>query len=143
MDARRLARYAFRVTHRLRIGVFLPIIVVLTAVGVASALGANGRSKGTLATRSSRLATGKALYRTYCGQCHALAAAGTAGSGGAAGGPSFTNLYVPYDFAIVAVTGVRGPRAHVMAIEHLTFMQLDDIAGFLAAATSSNPRTSN
>ena len=89
---------------------------------------------------------GKALYRTYCGQCHALAAAGTAESGGAGlgGWPAEASRISMslYELAIVAVTGQRGPRAHLAAVEHLTWAQLDDVAGFLAAATASNPRAS-
>jgi mono/diheme cytochrome c family protein len=117
------------VTLRVRLGVFPAVIVALAGVGIGCALAAGS---------SSRLVAGKALYRTYCGQCHELAAAGTGSATGV--GPSFTSLRVPYNLAIVAVTAQRAPRGHRIAVEHVTFAQLDDIASFLAAATAANPR---
>ena len=140
----------FPLRLQLRVGVFLPMIVVLTGVGVGCALGASAVPKTTGIGISSRLAMGKALYRTYCGQCHALTAADAAGFGsdnglGQNGGASFTNLEVPYNLAIVAVTAFgprgHGVRGHEIAVEHMTWQQLSDTANFLAAATATNPHS--
>ena len=128
------------------------MIVVLAGVGVGCAVGASAAPKATGTGMSGRLATGKALYRTYCGQCHALTAADAAGFGsdgglGQDGGPSFTDLVVPYNLAIVAVTeaGRRGEeigrRGHAIAIRHMTWLELSETANFLAAATATNPRS--
>lgn len=140
----------FPLTLQLRVGVFLTMIVVLIGVGVGCALGASAVSKTTGTGISSGPAMGKALYRTYCGQCHALTAADAAGFGsdnglGQNGGPTFNNLEVPYNLAIVAVTEQAGPRGqeigrrgHKIALEHMTWQQLSDTANFLAAATATN-----
>jgi mono/diheme cytochrome c family protein len=127
---------------RLRVVVFLPVVVALAAVCVAASLGAIGGVNEASNVPVSKAALGKTLYRTYCGQCHALAAAGSvSGDLGANGGPTLTDLYVPFNLAIVAVTGERGPRGHEIAVSHMTWTQLYDVADFLAAATSSNPHT--
>jgi mono/diheme cytochrome c family protein len=136
----------FPLRLQLRVGVFLPMIVVLTGVGVGCALGASAAQKTAGTGTASRLAVGKALYRTYCGQCHALTAADTAGFGsdnglGQNGGPSFNNLEVPYTLAIVALTEQFSPRGHEIAIEHMTWQQLSDTANFLATATATNPHS--
>ncbi len=131
--------------------VLLTSIAVLTGVWVGCALGASAAQKTAASGTASRLAMGKAIYRTYCGQCHALTAADTAGFDGDAvlareDGPSFNNLQVPYNLAIVAVTeqggrraGESGRRGHELAIEQMTWQQLSDAATFLAAATATNP----
>jgi len=124
--------------------VLLVIGALLQASGVAAVLGASGSpTKMTDTVISGGLAMGKALYRTYCGQCHALTPADAAGLGsgnglGQNGGQSFTNLRVPTTLAIGAVTALRGPRAHRIALKQMTWQQLHDIANFLAAATETN-----
>jgi mono/diheme cytochrome c family protein len=124
-------------SHRLRVLVFLPVLVVATGVGVGSALSASGASGS-----ASTLEQGKALYRTFCGQCHALTAAQAAGFGsdkglGQDGGPSFNNLKVPYDLSVVAVT--EGFTGHDLVAKRMTFQQIDLAAAFLAKATATNP----
>ena len=134
----------FLLTLRLRVGVFLPMVAVLAGVGVGCALGGSAAPKTTGTALSDRLAIGKALYRTYCGQCHALAAVDAAGFGsdnglGEYGGPSFNDLRVPYNLAIVAVTEMFSPRGHAIAVKHMTWQQLSETASFLATATATAP----
>jgi mono/diheme cytochrome c family protein len=140
-------------TSQLRLGVSLLMIAALTGVAAVCALGASASRATTEAGLSSRVALGKALYRTYCGQCHALTAADVAGFGsdnglGPNGGPGFNNLEVPYTLAIVAVTelgGARGQeigrRGHRIALDHMTWQELSETANFLAAATATNPHS--
>ena len=131
-------------TPRLRLAVLVPIAAVVTAVAVGCALAAGG-SSGTAGTGSpTTLEIGKQLYRQYCGQCHALIQALSAGFGsgtglGQDGGPSFNNLFVPYNLSIVAVTEQFG--GHELVVKRMTWSQLDEVAAFLSKATKSNPYT--
>ncbi len=86
---------------------------------------------------------GKALYRKFCGQCHALSAARAAGFGcndrglGTDGGLSFNNPNVPHnsgpgDYWII-------PAGHEIVIKKMDFPQIYAVSAFTAAATSSNP----
>ncbi len=127
-------------SRRLRIAVFGSTALILIAVGVGVALGSNGASGGGSA---NNLVEGKALYRKFCGQCHALSAARAAGFGcndcglGTDGGPSFNNLKVPYDLSVQAITGSFA--GHEIVIKKMDFPQIYAVSAFTAAATSSNP----
>lgn len=86
---------------------------------------------------------GKALYRTYCGKCHALAAALSAGFGslggglGVDGGPSFDELRVPVPYTIQAITEPTG--GHERLRTRLKPNQVKAVAAWLARTTSRNP----
>ena len=117
---------------------------MVTAVAVGCALAATGSSRTAETGSPTTLEVGKQLYRRYCGQCHALTEALAAGFGsgvglGQDGGPSFNNLYVPYNLSIVAVTEQFG--GHELVVKRMTWTQLDEVASFLAKATKTNPDT--
>ena len=84
--------------------------------------------------------TGKALYRQYCGKCHALAVALAAGFGekkNPLGGPSFNQLRVPYAYSIQAVTEPTG--GHEAVHRQISDRNLHVVATWLAAATRAHP----
>jgi hypothetical protein len=123
-------------------------VVTSVAVGCALAAGGSHAATGTRATAGTgsptTLEVGKQLYRQYCAQCHALIQALAAGFGsgtglGQDGGPSFNNLYVPYNLSIVAVTEQFG--GHELVVKRMTWTQLDQVSAFLARATKNNPYT--
>jgi mono/diheme cytochrome c family protein len=133
-------------TLRLRLAVLVPIAAVLAAVAVGCALAAHGSTASSTgssaATSAGSLAQGKALYRKYCGQCHALTAALAAGFGsdkglGTDGGPSFNDLDVPFNLSIVAVTEQFG--GHELVVKRMTWPQLRQVSQFVALATKTNP----
>jgi hypothetical protein len=123
--------------RRIRLAVFASTALVMIAVGVGVALGSGGTSSPT------QLVQGKALYRKFRGQCHALSAAESAGFGcndcglGTDGGPSFNNLKVPYDLSVQAITGSFA--GHEVVIKKMTFPQIYAVSAFTAAATGHNP----
>jgi mono/diheme cytochrome c family protein len=86
---------------------------------------------------------GKALYRTYCGKCHALAAAlsagfGSAGGGlGVNGGPGFNDLRVPAFYTIQAITEPTG--GHELIHKKMKVSQVKAVAAWLARITARNP----
>lgn len=126
---------------RLKVCVLAALVVVIAAVPATYALAATARSAFTYPPGYT-VTQGKALYRQYCGQCHALNQALAAGFGsnnglGVFGGPSFNNLRVPYDLSIEAVTGSFA--GHEVVVTRITWQQLDTIAAFVAAATATNP----
>ena len=119
--------------------VLLPVVAVLASVPVAYSLGA---AKTTQAGGSSQLEQGKTLYRKFCGQCHALSQALSAGFGsdnglGQNGGPSFNDLRVPYTLSYVAVTEQFG--GHELVVTRMTYPQLQLVCSFVQAATKGNP----
>jgi mono/diheme cytochrome c family protein len=119
----------------------MALVAGSVAVGVALA----GSKSGSTAAAGStnKLVVGKALYRKFCGQCHALSEAQSAGFGcndcglGTDGGPSFNNLKVPYDLSVQAITGSFA--GHEIVIKKMDFPQIYAVSAFTAAATSSNP----
>jgi len=121
--------------------VLIPLVVGLAAVPATYSLAAT-RSTASASQSPSQNVIGKQLYRQFCGQCHALAQALSAGFGsdnglGQYGGPSFNNLRVSYDLTIVAVTEQFG--GHEEVVKRMTWQQLDEVASYLAAATKENP----
>jgi mono/diheme cytochrome c family protein len=128
--------------------------LVLPAIGIAAALsavailippasGTTGTSGTTGAPAPSQLVIGKRLYRQYCGQCHALTAALSAGFGnngaglGENGGPSFDDLRVPFSYSVDAVTEPSG--GHELVALRINPAQLKAVAMFIARVTSRNP----
>jgi hypothetical protein len=124
-------------SSRLRLAVVATTALVMVGVGVGVALGSGGSSS------SNNLVAGKALYRKFCGQCHALSSAQSAGFGcndcglGQDGGPSFNNLKIPYDLSVQAITGSFA--GHEIVIKRMTFPEIYNVSAFLAAATATNP----
>jgi len=93
---------------------------------------------------SGELVTGRQLYRKFCGQCHALAAALSAGFGsnkangyGKLGGPSFNTLRVPYAFSITAITEPTG--GHEVVQKKISAKELHVVSQWLAKATARHP----
>jgi len=122
-------------------------LVVASAVGVlvmaaSAALGPVAEGTGRESGIPTGLKGGKQLYRKYCGQCHALAAALAAGFGsdkglGENGGPSFNRLRVPFNLSVVAVTT---PFAgHELVLSKLTWSEVNQVARFVAVTTKSHP----
>jgi len=120
---------------------------VITATVVAAAGIASTHSFATASPRASTatgvLATGRQLYRQFCGKCHALSAALAAGFGestngfGTLGGPSFNELDVPYHYSITAVTLPTG--GHEVVRKKITAPQLIRVATYIARVTKGNP----
>jgi mono/diheme cytochrome c family protein len=86
--------------------------------------------------------TASGLYREYCGQCHALKVALSAGFGNASGlgsngGPSFNNLRVPYSFSMQAVLEPTG--GHEIVKNRISFKQLNEVALYIARVTAHHP----
>ena len=91
---------------------------------------------------ASQLAIGKHLYRQYCGQCHALSQALSAGFGnsdglGQNGGPSFNDLRIPYTYSIDAVSEPTG--GHELVRRRISMTQLSEVATYIAKTTARNP----
>ena len=89
-------------------------------------------------------ATGRKLYRQFCGKCHALDKALSAGFGsssqfgfGEYGGPSFNLLRVPYAFNVTAVAQPTGGHEKVKA--KITSRQLHAVSAWIAQVTRHHP----
>jgi len=86
---------------------------------------------------------GRELYRKYCGQCHALAAARAVGFGGnknglgKLGGPSFNDLNVPYAISVRHVSQPTGGHEGVHG--KITLKQLHTVAAYIAKVTRDHP----
>lgn len=113
----------------------LAAVVSGAAVGVSAAVTRN-------ATPAAATVSGRQLYRQFCGKCHALAVALSAGFGssggfGDLGGPSFNELRVPYAYSIQAITEPTG--GHEIVRRHITSKQLSEVAIYIAKVTKSHP----
>ena len=122
------------------------VALTAAAVGIAAAVGGIplGRSPAGAAVSPAKITfDGKALYRTYCGKCHALTAALAAGFGssggglGEEGGPSFDELRIPVSYTITAITEPTGGHERVRT--RLSSRQLAAVASWLARTTSRHP----
>lgn len=115
--------------------------ILLLGVSIIASTGALAAS--TPAPVPVKPATAVQLYRQYCGQCHALAAALSAGFGsgknnlGANGGPSFNNLRVPYATSVMAVAEPTG--GHEVVKTRISWKQLTEVATYIAKTTAKNP----
>jgi mono/diheme cytochrome c family protein len=122
------------------------VCVIASTVAVATGA-ASTHSFATASPRApaatSELVTSRALYRQFCGKCHALAQALAAGFGsskngfGTLGGPSFNELRVPYKYSITAVTIPTG--GHEVVRRKITAKQLARVATYIATVTKNNP----
>jgi mono/diheme cytochrome c family protein len=111
------------------------LVIAITACVAAVAVGRTSAG----ATTKVPIA-GRALYREYCGKCHALAVALAAGFGTKANplaGPSFNNLRVPYKYSIQAVTEPTG--GHELLSRKLNPKQLNVVAIYIAKVTARHP----
>jgi len=122
----------------------LAVAAILAALLIGASAAAEPMAGGTSGASGvpAGLKGGKQLYRKYCGQCHALAAALAAGFGsdkglGLNGGPSFNNLRVPFNLSIVAVTT---PFAgHEVVFSKLTWNEVNQVAKYVAVVTKNHP----
>jgi mono/diheme cytochrome c family protein len=128
-------------TPHFRVVAGLAVAIALLSACGAFALAAGGA--GNPVVGPTKLEIGKRLYRTYCGQCHSLAAAFAAGFGsadngfGQDGGPSFETLRVPFTLSFLAVTV---PWAGHEVISHkMTFTQVKAVAAYIATVTKHHP----
>jgi mono/diheme cytochrome c family protein len=127
---------------RLRLAVFcvLAAVVLASAAGVWAAGGSNGVTAKSGV--QGNVVAGKRAYRTYCGQCHALAEALAAGFGaenkfGQDGGPSFNELKVSASLCISAITELFG--GHEIVLKKMNWTQIHDVAAFVEVATKKHP----
>jgi mono/diheme cytochrome c family protein len=119
-------------------------IGALVACVILTQAAAQGAGASPSSPAANRTATGKKLYREFCGQCHALSKALSAGFGssnagglGTNGGPSFNDLRIPFQLSIVAVTEPTG--GHEKVKKRIRWSQLSQVATYIAQATSRNP----
>jgi mono/diheme cytochrome c family protein len=121
-------------------------VFLATAVAVlASAAGVWAANRTTASPGSSgvqgNVVAGKKAYRTYCGQCHALAEALAAGFGaenkfGQDGGPAFNELKVSAALCISAITELFG--GHEIIVKKMNWTQIHDVAAFVEVATKKH-----
>jgi mono/diheme cytochrome c family protein len=127
------------VRPRRTLWVVAPLLLAVATVVTAHSLAATRPAASAAAPSSG---AGKLLYRRFCGQCHALAPAlsagfGSAGSGlGGNGGPSFNDLRVPFQASVTAVAEPTGGHAQVK--KKITWSELLVVANYIAKATSHN-----
>ncbi|HWE82377.1 MAG TPA: cytochrome c [Gaiellaceae bacterium] len=118
-------------------------LAVFAASTVASTASLATASPATPAAKVSANIVGRQLYRTYCGQCHALAQALSAGFGSNTtgisrnGGPSFNELRVSYASSVNAVTEPTG--GHEKIRTKINPKQLNEVAAYIARITIHNP----
>jgi mono/diheme cytochrome c family protein len=118
----------------------LAVVCALAVVVLASTAGvwAAGQGQGVV----GNVVAGKKGYRTYCGQCHALAEALAAGFGaenkfGQDGGPSFNELKVSATLSISAITELFG--GHEIVLRKMNWTEIHDVAAFVEQATKKHP----
>jgi len=119
----------------------------IIALAVACAALAGGLAYAFWPTRSSKAApyvpnaaAGRVDFRRYCGDCHSLRAALSAGFGGTGspgGGPSFDNLRVSFDISEAAIYGHWAGHESLPA--KMTIAQIDDVSAYVARVTRHNP----
>ena len=136
-----VARYrGSRLSVQRLTGLLVAALLALTALAATAALATAGRS-GAVATEKPTV--GRELYRKFCGQCHALAAARAVGFGsnksglGKLGGPSFNEMNVPYAISVRHVTQPTG--GHEGVTRKITPTQLHTVARWLAKVTRTHP----
>jgi mono/diheme cytochrome c family protein len=135
----RVSLSCYCLSPRTRLAVFfaLAVVVLASAGGVI----ASTRLQGTASIQGNVVA-GKKGYRTYCGQCHALAEALAAGFGaenkfGQDGGPSFNELKVSATLCISAITELFG--GHEIVLRKMNWTQIHDVSAFVEQATKKHP----
>src|SRR5689334_3697407 len=119
------------------------VAVLASAAGVlASNRTAAGPSSAATPALKGDVLAGKKAYRTYCGQCHALAEALAAGFGaenkfGQDGGPAFNELKVSASLCISAITELFS--GHEIVLKKMNWTQIHDVAAFVEVATKKHP----
>jgi mono/diheme cytochrome c family protein len=123
------------------------VCVALLSVAIATSIVASPISSASTgpaaSTKTSLLVVGKSLYRKYCGQCHALSAALSAGFGnnggglGKDGGPSLNDLRVPFAYTVAAITEPTG--GHEIVATRMKPSDLRAVAKYVARVTVNNP----
>src|SRR5438876_116945 len=116
-------------TPRQLLCVVASIVLAVSAVAATRSIAATSPSA---ARATGDLVAGRKLYRQFCGKCHALDAALSAGFGssnkfgfGEYGGPSFNLLRVPYAFSVTAVAQPTG--GHEIVKAKITSRQLHTV----------------
>ena len=123
--------------------IFALALTVSTVLIVAGGASLAATSPSLQATTSRASIVGRQLYRRYCGQCHALAQALSAGFGnnvkgiGRNGGPSFNDLRVSYAASVTAVTEPTGGHETIRTL--IPPKQLVEVAAYIAQTTRRNP----
>ena len=121
--------------------VYAAVLSVAVAVAVVTSAASYAATRPT--PPATGLASGTTLYRQFCGQCHALSEALSAGFGnnskgiGRNGGPSFNLLRIPYRYSIAAVTEPTG--GHELVAKKITMAQLIKVSKYVATVTSGHP----
>src|SRR5271155_5113610 len=106
-----------RALTRWQLACMASAFVAATAGAVSATSRASIHAQASLGAKA--FSPGEKLYREYCGQCHALTAALSAGFGsatdglGSNGGPSFNVLRIPLEVSIVAVSEPTGGHEEV------------------------------
>jgi mono/diheme cytochrome c family protein len=116
----------------------LAVACAALAGGLAYALSPSGSPKAVRHVPNPT--AGRVDYRRYCGECHALDAALSAGFGGTGspgGGPSFDNLRVSFDISEAAIYG--NWAGHEALPAKMTIAQIDDVSAYVARVTRHNP----
>jgi mono/diheme cytochrome c family protein len=123
-----------------KLGAAALLVFVVSAVACTASL---ATASPTIPVNSNATLVAKQLYRTYCGKCHALTQALSAGFGsnttgiGANGGPSFNDLRVSYASSVTAVTEPTG--GHEKIRTKITPKQLNELASYIARTTIHHP----
>jgi mono/diheme cytochrome c family protein len=119
------------------------VFCAVIAVGTFAIVTSSAATHVGTPTATANLVVGKRLYRQFCGQCHALSQALSAGFGSDSGalkqlgGPSFNQLRVPYIYSVDAVSEPTG--GHELVRRRITMAQLSEVAAYLAKVTARNP----
>jgi mono/diheme cytochrome c family protein len=119
--------------------------LLAVAVVVASATATYGfaaRATDRAGAGTAQLLVGKRLYRTYCGQCHALTEAlavgfGTANGFGTDGGPSFDKLRVPFNLSVISLSQTFA--GHEVLYNIMTLNQVKQVSSYVATVTKHHP----
>ena len=134
------ARTGARASCRRSRAVAIAALALLALAACASVAFARGASPPSLSP--AQLAAGEKLYRSYCGQCHALAVALSAGFGsgkglGTNGGPSFNNLRVPFGLCVISLTETFA--GHEVIFNTLSWNQVQQVSRYVASVTAHHP----
>jgi mono/diheme cytochrome c family protein len=120
------------------------VVAAALAVSAFAATRSLASASPSAAPATLDLTAGRTLYRQFCGKCHALDAALSAGFGsntkfgfGEYGGPSFNTLRVPYAFSVNSVAQPTG--GHEKVKTKMTAKQLHTVAAWIAKVTRNHP----
>ncbi len=128
-------------SRRVRFAALALVCAGLAAV-VAVVFWPSGKHR--VAAPKLNLAAGKVDYRRFCGECHVLKAALSAGQGGVGspgGGPSFDNLQVSFNISEAAIYGAF--TGHEALLPKMSIQQINDVSAYIAKATRGNARVAS